>query len=225
MGFEQSRKWLEVERLAWPHGDVPAIVAALTAKIKVPPGVFQTVWKSPLSFCLCQVAQVAEEMARKRRGDEEENNAAGPRNVKWGRGAGGLKVSAGNKASRENTFIFCYMNNLPHHRRCRLAPPPLHPCIMFFFIAGKGVGKKAAGGWDTGEGLGKGRKRGRTWKGTSLGERRPTSRRTSVHLIRVVFRDSADGPHGDRMSPPNGCWTPAHRHKRWRSFKTDILHI
>lgn len=70
------------------------------------------------------------------------NNAAGPRNVKWGRGAGGLKVSAGNEASRENTFIFCDMNNLPYHRHCTVAPPPLHPCIMFFFIAGKGVGGK-----------------------------------------------------------------------------------
>lgn len=42
------------------------------------------------------------------------NNGAGRRNMKWERKEmeEGLKVRAGNEASRENTFIFWHMNNL-----------------------------------------------------------------------------------------------------------------
>lgn len=89
------------------------------------------------------------------------------------------------------------------------APPPLHPCIMFFFIAGKGVGKEAPGGGDTGEAeeRKKGGKERTDVEGNQSGE---------MCLDTETYLSAADhghhGPHSGRMSPPTGCCTPAHEH-------------
>lgn len=112
-------------------------------------------------------------------------------------------MSAGNEASRENTFIFCYMNKLPHHHHRPATSSSMHNVFLHRWQRCR---QRSGGRMRYGGGGGEKERR----------EREDGRGRKPVCLDMEMYLSAADhghhGPHSGRMSPPTGCYTPAHKH-------------